>query len=100
LICRSDSTTGSTESRGSRGGSAAQGISNFLEKRSCLETTASGVGKEKFVQKLDLELDTGRSADEVMADAEAEFAACERDMYVIAAPALGPVLYEATAAHR
>jgi uncharacterized protein (DUF885 family) len=42
------------------------------------------IGREKFVEKLELELDAGLSADEVLAEAEAEFARVERDMYVIA----------------
>jgi len=42
------------------------------------------LGKEKFAQKLDLELDAAVNADQVMADASAEFARVERDMYVIA----------------
>jgi uncharacterized protein (DUF885 family) len=42
------------------------------------------IGKEKFAQKLDLELDAGLSAAEVLRDAEAEFDRVERDMYVIA----------------
>ncbi len=42
------------------------------------------MGKAKFARKLELELDTGRTADEVLADAEAEFARVQRDMYVIA----------------
>ncbi len=41
------------------------------------------MGKAKFSRKLELELDTGRTADEVLADAEAEFARVQRDMYVI-----------------
>ena len=41
------------------------------------------MGKAKFSRKLELELDTGRTADEVFADAEAEFARVQRDMYVI-----------------
>ena len=42
------------------------------------------IGSEKFARKLDFELDAGVSADQVMADAEAEFAQVQRDMYVIA----------------
>jgi uncharacterized protein (DUF885 family) len=42
------------------------------------------LGTEKFNRKFELQLDAGLSADEVMADAEAEFARVERDMYVIA----------------
>jgi uncharacterized protein (DUF885 family) len=42
------------------------------------------IGSEKFAHKLDLELDAGVNADQVMADAESEFARVGRDMYVIA----------------
>ena len=42
------------------------------------------IGSEKFARKLDLELDAGVNADQVMADAESEFARVQRDMYVIA----------------
>lgn len=42
------------------------------------------LGADKFARKLDLELDAGVSADQVMADAESEFTRVERDMYVIA----------------
>ena len=41
------------------------------------------VGPEKFAQKLELELQTGRSAAEVMQDAETEFARVRSDMYVL-----------------
>jgi uncharacterized protein (DUF885 family) len=42
------------------------------------------IGKEKFARKLELELDAGLTAEQVLADAEAEFARVQRDMYVIA----------------
>jgi uncharacterized protein (DUF885 family) len=42
------------------------------------------LGRKKFYRKLELELDAGRSADEVYADAQEEFARVERDMYVVA----------------
>jgi len=42
------------------------------------------IGKEKFARKLELTLDAGLSADQVLADAESEFGRVERDMYVIA----------------
>jgi uncharacterized protein (DUF885 family) len=42
------------------------------------------IGKEKFAKKLELELDAGLTAEQVVKDAEAEFARVERDMYVIA----------------
>jgi uncharacterized protein (DUF885 family) len=57
----------------------------FLEKD--LLPRANGewrIGAEKFARKLDLELDAGVTADQVMADAEAEFSRVEREMYVIA----------------
>jgi uncharacterized protein (DUF885 family) len=42
------------------------------------------LGKEKFYRKLELELNAGLNADEVLHEAEVEFARVERDMYVIA----------------
>src|SRR5262249_15996077 len=42
------------------------------------------IGKEKFAKKLDMELDAGLSAAEVLAEAEREADRVEREMYVIA----------------
>src|SRR5262249_43878768 len=42
------------------------------------------LGKERFAQKLVLELDAGLTAEQVFRDAEAEFDRVEREMYVIA----------------
>jgi uncharacterized protein (DUF885 family) len=42
------------------------------------------LGRRKFARKLELVLDAGFTADDVLADAEAEFARVERDMYVLA----------------
>jgi uncharacterized protein (DUF885 family) len=42
------------------------------------------VGRDRFVTKLDLELDAGLSADEVLAEAESEADRVEREMAVIA----------------
>jgi len=42
------------------------------------------IGREQFARKLELTLDAGVSAEQVLADAESEFARLERDMYVIA----------------
>jgi uncharacterized protein (DUF885 family) len=42
------------------------------------------LGKERFYRKLELELDAGLTADDVLAEAEKEFARVEREMYVIA----------------
>jgi len=41
-------------------------------------------GKKKFARKLELVLDAGLTADQVLADANAEYARVKRDMYVIA----------------
>jgi uncharacterized protein (DUF885 family) len=57
----------------------------FLEEE--LLPRANGnwrLGKEKFARKLELVLDAGVTADQVLSDAESEFARVERDMYVIA----------------
>jgi uncharacterized protein (DUF885 family) len=57
----------------------------FLEKD--LLPRANGewrIGEKKFARKLELELDAGVNADQVMADAETEFSRVERDMYIIA----------------
>ena len=57
----------------------------FLEQE--LRTKAKGewrLGRELFAQKLELELDAGLTADQVYADAQAEFARVRNDMYVIA----------------
>jgi uncharacterized protein (DUF885 family) len=42
------------------------------------------IGKEKFYRKLELELDAGLTADDVLKEAEAEADWVEREMYVIA----------------
>jgi len=42
------------------------------------------LGKEKFARKLELELDAGLTADDVLHEAEVEFERVQRDMYVIA----------------
>jgi Bacterial protein of unknown function (DUF885) len=42
------------------------------------------LGKEKFSRKLELVLDLGLTADEVLAEAETEFTRVQRDMYVVA----------------
>ncbi len=42
------------------------------------------LGKEKFVKKLDLELDAGLTADEVLAAANADMVRVQRELYIIA----------------
>lgn len=57
----------------------------FLEKD--LLPRAQGewrIGPEKFARKLEWELDSGRTAAELLADAEGEFTRVVNDMYVIA----------------
>lgn len=57
----------------------------FLEKE--LRPRATGewrLGKEKFARKLELVLDAGMTADEVLAAAEAELVRVRSDMYVVA----------------
>jgi len=42
------------------------------------------LGKDRFYRKLELELDAGLNADQVLADAQAEFERVQREMWVIA----------------
>src|SRR5205807_4795626 len=42
------------------------------------------LGKEKFARKLELELDAGLTAEQVVKEAEKEFDRVEREMYVVA----------------
>jgi len=42
------------------------------------------IGKKKFYKKLEMVLDAGMNADQVLADANSEFDRVERDMYVVA----------------
>jgi uncharacterized protein (DUF885 family) len=57
---------------------------HFLEGLRPQATGQWRLGKEKFYRKLDLELDANLSAEEVLKEAEAEFARVVRDMYVLA----------------
>lgn len=53
----------------------------------CRTLRANGewrLGKEKFAAKLNLVLDAGLTADEVLADAQAEFERVQRDLYLVA----------------
>ena len=58
---------------------------DFLEKE--VRPRANGqwrLGKEKFVKKLDLELDAGLTAEQVLAAAEADFIRVQRELYLTA----------------
>ncbi len=64
---------------------ALKDYQTFLEKD--LLPRANGewrIGKERFYRKLELELDAGLTADQVLTEAEMEFARVERELYVIA----------------
>jgi uncharacterized protein (DUF885 family) len=68
-----------------RAAAALEDYQKFLEDD--LLPKAKGdwrLGKVRFARKLDLELDAGLSADEVLQEAEKEFDRVEREMYVIA----------------
>ena len=57
----------------------------FLEKELIPRATGDWrLGKRKFAKKLEYTLDAGLTADQVLADAEAEFARVHSDLYVIA----------------
>ena len=64
---------------------ALRDYQKFLEEELLRQVTGDWrIGKEKFSKKLELELDAGLTAGQVLKEAEAEFARVERDMYVIA----------------
>ncbi len=57
----------------------------FLEKQLLPRATGDWrLGKEKFSKKLDLVLDLGRTADQVLGDAEREFDRVQNELYVVA----------------
>ncbi len=59
---------------------------DFLKKELLPKATEEGwrLGKDKFARKLELELEAGVTAEEVLKDAEAEADRVEHEMYVIA----------------
>jgi uncharacterized protein (DUF885 family) len=64
---------------------ALKDYQTFLEKELLPRSTGDWrLGQKKFYQKLELELDAGLTADEVIRAAEAEADRVEREMYVIA----------------
>jgi uncharacterized protein (DUF885 family) len=72
-----------------------QAYQKFLEGD--LMTSATGdwrLGKKRFTEKLELELNSGLSADQVLADAEAEFQEVRNSLYVVARQ-LWPVYFPA-----
>lgn len=64
---------------------ALEEYQNFLEKELLPRSTGDWrLGRRKFYKKLELVLDAGMTADDVLADAKAEFARVHDGMYVIA----------------
>jgi uncharacterized protein (DUF885 family) len=69
---------------GLRVADALKDYQKFLEQD--LLPRANGdwrIGREKFYRKLELTLDAGLTADQVVADAEAEFDRVQRELYVV-----------------
>jgi uncharacterized protein (DUF885 family) len=69
---------------GTRVAEALRGYQAFLEKD--LLPRANGewrIGRERFYKKLELTLDAGLTADQVLADAQVEFERVQRELYVI-----------------
>jgi uncharacterized protein (DUF885 family) len=64
--------------------SALKDYQQFLESEVMSRATGDfRLGKRKFARKLELVLDAGMTADQVLADAETEFARVRNEMYVI-----------------
>ncbi|HNU98784.1 MAG: DUF885 domain-containing protein [Verrucomicrobia bacterium] len=73
------------EAAAARVAESLRGYQRFLE--SDLRARAPGewrLGRERFCRKLELEVDGGVTADEVLADAQREFERVERDMFTVA----------------
>lgn len=63
---------------------ALKDYQQFLETELLPRATGEWrVGRKKFAKKLELVLDAGLTADQVLADAEAEYTRVHRDMYVV-----------------
>ncbi len=63
---------------------ALKDYQEFLEKELLPRATGEWrIGKRKFAKKLEMVLDAGMTADQVLADAEAEYDRVQRDMYVV-----------------
>ena len=63
---------------------ALKDYQQFLEKEVMPRATGEWrIGKRKFAKKLELVLDAGMTAEQVLADAEAEYARVHQDMYVV-----------------
>ena len=62
-----------------------KGYQSFLEQDLMARATGDWrLGRDRFSRKLELELDAGLTADQVLADAQAEFERVQREMHVVA----------------
>ena len=82
---------GDTKQSAALKAAAAKAAAQLKEYQQILEgevmSRATGdwrLGKKKFARKLDLVLDAGMTAEQVVADAQSEFDALRSDMYVVA----------------
>lgn len=78
-------TTSSLRGPSERAAAALKKYKAFLEKDVLPRSTGTWrLGKAKFASKMPLELNAGKTADQVLAEAEREFARVRGEMYVIA----------------
>jgi len=82
---------GSTPQRAALEAAAARVVESLRDYQRFLESDLRArtpgewrLGRERFCRKLELEVDGGVTADEVLADAQREFERVERDMFTIA----------------
>ncbi len=79
------SQTPALRAAGKRVAGLLDNYQQFLEKDLLPRATGNWrLGKEKFARKLELEFQSDVTADQVLADAEAEFDRVQREMYVVA----------------
>ena len=84
-LARPTSQGGPLKSAADRVATLLKEYQKFLEEEVLPRSSPDWrIGKEKFNEKLALEMDAGLTADEVLADAEAEFARVENELHVIA----------------
>ena len=82
---RRDAPAERTEGAFRPGGEGLEEHQRFLEGGAAASAKGEWrIGKEKFARKLELELDSGLTAEQVLEEAEREFERVEREMYVIA----------------
>ena len=76
---------GAVQAAGARAATALRDYQQFLEKELLPRATGEWrLGRARFAKKLELELDAGLTADQVLADAEAEYSRVLADLYTVA----------------